>query len=183
MRTARKAKSNKEIKEGRKKKKIFSLLKVHTMNYNFIIVLEKYIKIQIKQWNELLNNNGYINEREFNILKTLDIELEKVIKEYKENGFEKVDDIEEKFEKAFKNIINQYKIEDKEKLNQLEIELIENAIKIFSVLKALNDNIKLEKISEFSKNLLNLTYEFQKYIDFFKKEIDSCKVSLIIKKI
>ena len=175
MRTARKAKSSKE-------------LKVHTMNYNFIIVLEKYIKIQIKQWNELLNNNGYINEREFNILKTLDIELEKVIKEYvikeyKENGFEKVDDIEEKLEKAFKNIINQYKIENKEKLNQLEIELIENAIKIFSVLKALNDNIKLEKISEFSKNLLNLTYEFQKYIDFFKKEIDSCKVSLIIKKI
>ena len=183
MRTARKAKSSKEIKEGRKKKKIFSLLKVHTMNYNFIIVLEKYIKIQIKQWNELLNNNGYINEREFNILKTLDIELEKVIKEYKENGFEKVDDIEEKLEKAFKNIINQYKIEDKEKLNQLEIELIENAIKIFSVLKALNGNIKLEKNSEFSKNLLNLTYEFQKYIDFFKKEIDSCKVSLIIKKI
>ena len=183
MRTARKAKSSKEIKEGRKKKKIFSLLKVHTMNYNFIIVLEKYIKIQIKQWNELLNNNGYINEREFNILKTLDIELEKVIKEYKENGFEKVDDIEEKLEKAFKNVISQYKIEDKEKLNQLEVELIENAIKIFSVLEALNDNIKLEKISEFSKNLLNLTYEFQKYIDFFKKEIDSCKVSLIIKKI
>lgn len=181
MKKARGNKNSKEIKESRKKKKIFSLIKVHTMNYNFILVLSKYIKRQIEQWNELLKNNGYIDEREFNILKTLDVELEKVIKEYKENGFEIVDDIEIKLEDTFKVVLSQYMIDDRKKLSKLEIELIENAVKIFSIVKALNENIRLEEKTDFSQNLLNLTYNFQEYITFFKAEIDTCKVNLIIK--
>ena len=181
MKKARGNKNSKEIKESRKKKKIFSLIKVHTMNYNFILVLSKYIKRQIEQWNELLKNNGYIDEREFNILKTLDVELEKVIKEYKENGFEIVDDIEMKLEDTFKVVLSQYMIDDRKKLSKLEIELIENAVKIFSIVKALNENIRLEEKTDFSQNLLNLTYNFQEYITFFKAEIDTCKVNLIIK--
>ena len=181
MKKARGNKNSKEIKESRKKKKIFSLIKVHTMNYNFILVLSKYIKRQIEQWNELLKNNGYIDEREFNILKTLDVELEKVIKEYKENGFEIVDDIEIKLEDTFKVVLSQYMIDDRKKLSKLEIELIENAVKIFSTVKALNENIRLEEKTDFSQNLLNLTYNFQEYITFFKAEIDTCKVNLIIK--
>ena len=181
MKKARGNKNSKEIKESRKKKKIFSLIKVHTMNYNFILVLSKYIKRQIEQWNELLGNNGYIDEREFNILKTLDVELEKVIKEYKENGFEIVDDIEMKLEDTFKVVLSQYMIDDRKKLSKLEIELIENAVKIFSIVKALNENIRLEEKTDFSQNLLNLTYNFQEYITFFKAEIDTCKVNLIIK--
>lgn len=181
MKKARRNKNSKEIKESRKKKKLFSLIKVHTMNYNFILVLSKYIKRQIEQWNELLKNNGYIDEREFNILKTLDVELEKVIKEYKENGFEIVDDIEIKLEDTFKVVLSQYMIDDRKKLSKLEIELIENAVKIFSIVKALNENIRLEEKTDFSQNLLNLTYNFQEYITFFKAEIDTCKVNLIIK--
>ena len=181
MKKARGNKNSKEIKESRKKKKIFSLIKVHTMNYNFILVLSKYIKRQIEQWNELLKNNGYIDEREFNILKTLDVELEKVIKEYKENGFEIVDDIEIKLEDTFKVVLSQYMIDDRKKLSKLEIEPIENAVKIFSIVKALNENIRLEEKTDFSQNLLNLTYNFQEYITFFKAEIDTCKVNLIIK--
>lgn len=179
MRKATKLKG-KEKHEKRKKEKIFNFLKNHAIIYNLLIILEKYLIRNLELWEIIIKNDGYVDEEQIINVKTFLSKIKVIQKSYEEEGFEYIEQAYIELEKTFNEVVEQYKINDIESLNKEEIELIQITIRIFAIVDAIkqnfnkiNDKLKLKLIESFDN--------FQNYIDFFKNEIDKCKVKVIFK--
>lgn len=69
MRKASKLKG-KEKHEKRKKEKIFNFLKNHAIIYNLLIILEKYLIRNLELWEIIIENDGYVDEKQIMNVKT-----------------------------------------------------------------------------------------------------------------
>lgn len=179
MRKATKLKG-KEKHEQRKKEKVFNFLKNHAIIYNLLIILEKYLIRNLELWENIIENDGFVEEKQIKNVKTFLSKIKIIQKSYEEEGFEYIEQAYIELEKTFNEVVEQYKINDIESLNKEEIELIQITIRIFAIVDAIkqnfnkiNDKLKLKLIESFDN--------FQNYIDFFKNEIDKCKAKVIFK--